>query len=51
MKKIKIMDKPIYLDPSILKLSKTVMYVFWFNYVKPKYDKKQNCVTWIQIAL
>ena len=26
------------------------MYEFWHDYVKPKYDKKQNCVKWIQIV-
>ena len=30
------MDKPVYLALSILYLSKTVMYVFWYDYVKPK---------------
>ena len=24
------------------------MCEFWYNYVKPKYGEKQNCVTWIQ---
>ena len=26
------------------------MYEFWYDYVKPKYGKKQNCVIWIQIV-
>ena len=30
------MEKPVYLGLSILDLSKTVMYEFWFDYVKPK---------------
>ena len=24
------------------------MYNFWYDYAKPKYDEKQNCVIWIQ---
>ena len=34
------MNKPIYLGLSILDLSKAVMYEFWYDYVKPKYDEK-----------
>ena len=34
------MSKPVYLHLSILELSKVVMYKFWYNYVKPKYNKK-----------
>ena len=30
------MNKPVYLHLSILDLSKTVMYEFWYDYVKPK---------------
>ena len=33
------MNKPIYLRLSILDLSKTVMYEFWYGYVKPKYGE------------
>ena len=39
MKKTKVkMNKPIYLGLSILEISKTLMYEFWYDYVKPKYD-------------
>ena len=31
-------NKPVYLGLSILDLSKIVMYKFWYDYVKPKYD-------------
>ena len=39
MKKIKVkMNKPIYLGLSILEISKTLMYKFWYDYMKPKYN-------------
>ena len=31
-----IMSKPVYLGLSIRKLSKILMYKFWYDYVKPK---------------
>ena len=34
------MSKPVYLDLSILEISKIVMYEFWYDYVKPKYGEK-----------
>ena len=41
MKKIKVkMNKPIYLGMSILDISKTLMYKFWYDYIKPKYKNK-----------
>ena len=33
------MNKPVYLDLSILGLSKTVIYEFCYDYVKPKYGE------------
>ena len=33
------MSKSVYLDLPILDLSKTVMYKFWYDYVKPKYGE------------
>ena len=44
------MNKFVHLGLSILDLSKTVMYEFWYDDVKPKYVKTQNFVAWIQIA-
>ena len=39
MKKIKIkMNKPVYLGLPILEISKTLMYEFWYDYIKPKYQ-------------
>ena len=39
MKKTKVkMNKPIYVGLSILEISKTLMYEFWYDYMKPKYN-------------
>ena len=39
MKKTKVkMNKPVYLGLSILEISKTLMYGFWYVYIKPKYS-------------
>ena len=45
MKKTKVkMNKPAYLGMSILNVSKTLMYQFWYDYVKPRYkDKAKLC--------
>ena len=32
-----LMNRPVYLGLLILDLSKTLMYEFWYDYVKPKY--------------
>ena len=40
MRKTQILiNKPVYLGLSLLDLSKTVMYEFWYDYVKPKYGE------------
>ena len=31
------MNKPIYLGQAILDISKTLMYEFWYDYIKPNY--------------
>ena len=41
MKKTKVkMNKPIFLGLSILEISKILMYEFWYDYMKPKYNNK-----------
>ena len=47
MKKTKLKkNKPIYLGLSILEISKTLMYEFWYDYMKPKYnDNVKLCYT------
>ena len=32
------MSKPVYIGLSILVISKTLMYEFWYDYIKPKYQ-------------
>ena len=45
MKKVEVkMNKLVYLDQAILDISKTLMYEFWYNYIKLKYgDKARLC--------
>ena len=39
MKKTKVkMNKPIYLGLPILEIGKILMYEFWYDYMKPKYN-------------
>ena len=54
MRKTEIkMNKPVYLGQAILDLSKTLMYEFYYNYMRPKYGSKVNLcyATWILTAL
>ena len=38
------MNKSVNLGLSILDLSKTVMYEFWYDYVKPKYGENAKLI-------
>ena len=41
MKKTKLkMNKLVYLGMSVLDISKTLMYEFWYDYIKPKYGDR-----------
>ena len=43
MNKTKIkMSKPIYIGLSIWEVNKTVMYEFWYDYTRLKYQDKAN---------
>ena len=38
------MNKPVYLGMSILDFSKTLIYEFWYDYIKQKYqDRTKLC--------
>ena len=40
------MNKPVYLAMLILDISKTLMYKFWYGYIKPNYeDRSKLCYT------
>ena len=40
------MIKPLYLGMSVLDISKTPMYEFWYDNIKPKYEDRANlCYT------
>ena len=40
------MNKPVYLGLTVLDLSKTVMYEFWYDYLKPKHGENSKlCYT------
>ena len=47
IKKVEVkMNKPIYLDQGILDISKTLMYEFWYDYIKHMHkDKAKLCYT------
>ena len=45
MKRTKVkMSKPVCIGLSILEISKTLIYEFWYDYIKPKYqDNAKLC--------
>ena len=45
------MKKPVYLGQAILDLSKTLMYEFRYDYMRPKYGSKVIYAIWIRTAL
>ena len=48
-----LMNKRVYLGFSILDLSKTIKYEFWYDYVKPKYGGNAKLCymnIWVQTA-
>ena len=46
-KKVK-MNKPIYLGMTMLDISKTLMYQFWYDYIKLKYqDRAKLSYSWV----
>ena len=48
MKKIKLnMNKPVNFGLSILEISKTLTYEFWYGYINESIKIMQNYVTWI----
>ena len=50
MRKTKVrMNKPVYLGLSILDISKTLMYRFWYDYIKPKYGDNVKLYIYIYI--
>ena len=51
MRKTQILiNKLLHLGLSILDLSKTIMFEFWYDYVKPEYEENANLFICIQIA-
>ena len=44
------MNKPVYLSFSKLEIGKTLIYGFWYDFIKPKYQNDSKHVTWILTA-
>ena len=51
MKKIKVKtNKSVYLGLSILEISRIMMYEFWYDCIKPKYQQNAKVCYWIQLV-
>ena len=46
-----LVSRRVYLGLSILKVSETEFYEFWYDCVNPIYGEKHNYATWIQRTL
>ena len=44
-------DKPIAVGQAVLDISQTLMYEFWYEYLKPKYSDNINLCSSIQTVL
>ena len=52
MKKIKVkMNKAVYLGLPMLKISKTLLYEFWYDYINPKYQDNAKLKMFMKILL
>ena len=38
-----LMNKPVYLGPAIVELTKILMHEFWYDFVTPKCGEKAKC--------
>ena len=43
------MNNPVYLGLSILNISKTAMYQYWYDYAKPNYGDKAKLYRYRQL--
>ncbi len=42
LKSTVILNKPIYVRQAILNINKTMMFNFWYGYIKPHYENKAH---------
>ena len=43
-----LMNKPVYLAHSVVELCNILIYEFWYDCTKAKYDEKQNFIVYIK---